>query len=130
MGSESGPLPRRHCGKGQRRSRALSVDPFSVPDCRFAFAPVDRYVGVCFRALPLPRARRPCTLRFYPTIGAERPSLPYGSASHVQRVGSQPPSTYARSTVSRAARALEKSKLFLDVIGPLQCDDITPVESR
>jgi hypothetical protein len=30
MGSESGPLPRRHCGKGQRRSRALSIDPFLV----------------------------------------------------------------------------------------------------
>ena len=35
MGSESGPLPRRHCGKGQRRSRALSIDPF--PTGRFAF---------------------------------------------------------------------------------------------
>jgi hypothetical protein len=30
MGSESGPRPRRHCGKGQRRSRALSIDLFSV----------------------------------------------------------------------------------------------------
>jgi hypothetical protein len=30
MGSDSGPLPRRHCGKGQRRSRALSIDPFYV----------------------------------------------------------------------------------------------------
>jgi hypothetical protein len=34
MGSESGPLPRRHCGKGQRRSRALSIDPFFSPDYR------------------------------------------------------------------------------------------------
>jgi hypothetical protein len=33
MGSEFGPLPRRHCGKGQRRSRALSIDPFFSPDC-------------------------------------------------------------------------------------------------
>ena len=33
MGSGSGPLPRRHCGKGQRRSRALSIDPFFGPDC-------------------------------------------------------------------------------------------------
>jgi hypothetical protein len=39
MGSESGPLPRRHCGKGQRRSRALPIDPFFGPDYRFAFAP-------------------------------------------------------------------------------------------
>jgi hypothetical protein len=35
MGSESGPLVRRHCGKGRRRSRALSIDPF--PAGRFAF---------------------------------------------------------------------------------------------
>ena len=57
MGSESGPLPRRHCGKGQRRSRALSIDPFFSPDCRFAFAPFDRYVS----GLALPRTcpRRP-----------------------------------------------------------------------
>jgi hypothetical protein len=62
MGSESGPLQRRHCGKGQRRSRALSIDLFSVLTV-VRVRPFDRYVAVCFRALRSPVACLDCGMR-------------------------------------------------------------------